>query len=303
LKLHTLPVPKPGPQEIVIALDSAGVGGWDESVRDGSWKPNGRTKFPLVLGTDGAGKVVAKGTRVKRFHIGDRVYSYDYANPKGGFYAEYVTIDAGKAANVPSRLDSLQAGAAATTGLTALQGIDNTLHVRRGETVLVFGASGAVGTLAVQFAKRRGAHVIATASGRKAGDVLRQLGVDAVIDIRRKDAVEELRALAPDGIDAVLALAGGKELEHCLDLVRKGGRVAYPNGIEPEPRHRRQFRIRSYDALPGSKELARLGRAIEEAHLRVPLAAVYPLAKAADAHRRQHQHVVGRIALRISHSR
>jgi NADPH2:quinone reductase len=299
LKLRTLPVPKPGPHEIVIALHSAGVGGWDESVRDGSWKPNGRTKFPLVLGTDGAGKVVAKGARVRRFHIGDPVYSYDYANPKGGFYAEYVAVDVNKAAPVPAPLSLLQAGAAATTGLTALQGIDDTLRVRPGETVLVFGASGAVGTLAVQFAKRRRTRVLATASGRQAAHLLRQLGVDAVIDARSKRAVEQLRALAPDGIDAILALAGGEELERCLDLVRKGGRVAYPNGIDPEPRHRRQLRIRSYDASTGSREFARLGRAVREARLCVPLAAVYPLARAADAHRRQHQPVVGRIALRI----
>jgi NADPH:quinone reductase-like Zn-dependent oxidoreductase len=303
LKMHTLPIPKPGPNEIVIALHSAGVGGWDESVRDGSWKPNGRTKFPLVLGTDGAGKVVAKGARVRRFHVGDRAWSYEYANPKGGFYAEYVAVDANKAALVPRRLDLLHAGASATTGLTALQGIDDALRVRPGETVLIFGATGAVGTLAVQFAKRRRARVIGTASGRHAVKLLRSLGVDGVIDARSGKAVEHLRALAPDGIDAVLALAGGKELERCLDLVRKGGRVAYPNGIDPEPRHRRRLRTRSYDAMTGSNKLSRLGDAVNETHLRVPLAAVYPLAEAADAHRRQHQRVIGRIALRVKRQR
>src|SRR5262245_65236489 len=73
ITLHTLPVPKPGPREIVIALHAAGVGIWDESIRDGSWRPAGRTKFPLVLGTDGAGIVAATGARVKRFRTGDRV--------------------------------------------------------------------------------------------------------------------------------------------------------------------------------------------------------------------------------------
>jgi NADPH2:quinone reductase len=303
LRMHTLPIPKPAPNEIVIALHSAGVGGWDESIRDGSWKPKGRTKFPLVLGTDGAGRVVSKGARVRKFHIGDRVWSYEYANPNGGFYAEYVAVDANEAARVPRRLDLLHAGASATTGLTALQGIDDALRLRRGETVLIFGATGAVGTLAVQFARRRSARVIGTASGRQAAKLLRNLGVDGVIDARSSKAVEHLRALAPDGIDAVLALAGGKELERCLDLVNKGGRVVYPNGIEPEPRHRRQFRTRSYDAMTGSKKLSRLGDAVNDAHLRVPLAAVYPLARAADAHRRQHQRLIGRIALRVKRGR
>jgi NADPH:quinone reductase len=204
-----------------------------------------------------------------------------------------------KAAHVPPRLDFLQAGAAATTGLTALQGIDDTLRLRRGETILIFGASGAVGTLAVQFAKRRHARVIATASGRQAAQLLQELGVDAIIDARHKGAIKELHALAPNGIDAVLALAGGEELERCLDLVRQGGRVAHPNGIDPEPRDRRLFRIKSYDARAGSREFARLNRAINEARLRVPIAAIYPLAKAAVAHRRQHRHVTGRIVLRI----
>jgi NADPH:quinone reductase len=303
LRIHSLPIPKPGPNEIVIELHAAGVGGWDESIRDGSWKPNGRAKFPLVLGTDGAGNVVAKGARVRKFRIGDRAWSYEYANPKGGFYAEYVAVNANKAAPVPRRLDLLHAGASATTGLTALQGIDDALRVRRGDTVLIFGATGAVGTLAVQFAMRRGARVIGTASGRKAAKLLRDLGVNRVIDARSSRAIEHLRALAPDGIDAVLALAGGDKLERCLDLVRKGGRVAYPNGIEPEPRHRRQVRTRGYDAMTGSKKLSRLGEAVNEARLRVPLAAVYPLARAADAHRRQHQRVLGRIALQMNRSR
>src|SRR5437879_9113051 len=75
LKLHTLPVPKPKPDEVLIALHAAGVGVWDASVRDGSWQPGGRPKFPLVPGTDGAGIVVGKGARVRRFNLGDRVYA------------------------------------------------------------------------------------------------------------------------------------------------------------------------------------------------------------------------------------
>jgi NADPH:quinone reductase-like Zn-dependent oxidoreductase len=110
---------------------------------------------------------------------------------------------------------------------------------------------------------------------------------------------DELSRLAPDGIDAVFALAGGNELERCLALVPLGGRVAYPNGIEPEPRRRRGIRFRSYDARNSVRELTRLTRMVEAARLRVPIAAIFPLARAADAHRRQHEHVIGRIVLRI----
>jgi NADPH:quinone reductase-like Zn-dependent oxidoreductase len=120
-----------------------------------------------------------------------------------------------------------------------------------------------------------------------------------VIDARRRDLPDRLRTLAPDGIDAVLAFAGGDELERCLDFVREGGRIAYPNGIEPEPKPRKHFRIRTYDAVAGPQEFARLARAIDRARLRVPIAAQYPLRSAAAAHRAQHRHIVGRAVLRV----
>jgi NADPH:quinone reductase-like Zn-dependent oxidoreductase len=298
LRPHVLPVPEPGPREVLIALHAAGVGSWDESMRDGSWKP-GRTKFPLVIGTDGAGIIVAKGARAKRFRIGDRVYAASSDIPNGGFYAQYIALSETQVARMPPRLDFLHAAAAAYPGLTALRGVNDVLGVRRGQTILIFGASGAVGTIAVQFAKQRGARVIGTASGRAAQTVVRRLGATAVVDARDPSVVDELLKLAPDGLDAALALAGGDALERCLALVRKDGRVAYPNGIDPEPRRRRGLRRQGYDAKNGARELARLNRAIEATRLRVPIEAVFPLARAADAHRRQHEHVIGRIALRI----
>jgi NADPH:quinone reductase len=297
ITLHRLPVPKPGPREILVALRAAGVGGWDESIRDGSWRLPGRTKFPLVLGTDGAGIVAATGARAKRFRAGDRVWAYD---PAAGFYAEYVAVGENNAGRVPRRLDLDHAGAGAVTALTALQGIDDALKVRRGETVLIFGATGAVGTLAIQFARRHGARVIATASGRSARALVKRLGASAAVDARSGDAASRLRELTREsGIDAVLALAGGDGLEQCLDFVRDAGRIAYPNGIEPEPNPRRRFRIKAYDAVAGPRQFAELERAVNQARLRVPIAAQYPLASAATAHRRQHSHVLGRIVLRI----
>lgn len=304
LTLHTFPVPEPGPSEILIAIHAAGVGVWDAAVRDGSWRPYQHLQFPLILGTDGAGIVVAKGSRVRRFDMGDRVWAYHYPNPKGGFYAEYVAVDAQHAGLVPKHLDLLEAGAGATTGLTALQGIDDALHLRQGQTVLIYGASGGVGTLAVQFAKRRKARVLATASGRDATLLVRRLGADAVIDARSPTAVEQIRASAPGGLDAALALTAGGSLEKCLDLVRAGGRVAYPNGVEPEPKRRRKARLVGYDAVASSRAFARLERAATQVRLRVPIAAVCPLAQAAKAHARLEQgHIPGRIALRIRRDR
>lgn len=303
LKLHTVPVPVPGPSEVLIALHAAGVGVWDASVRDGSWRPFGRPKFPLILGTDGAGIVVSKGARVRRFRISDRLWAYHYANPKGGFYAEYIAVDAAHAGRVPKHLDLLQAGAGVTTGLTALQGIDDALHLRADETVLIYGASGAVGTLSVQFAKRLHARVVATASGSAATALVRGLGAEEVFDARGRDAVGQLRKVAPNGIDAALVLASGDSLEECLDIVRRRGRIAYPNGVEPEPRRRLNVRLLAYDAVAGPIQFARLEQAASEARLRVPIAAVYPLPQASKAHARvERGHILGRIVLRIRRS-
>ncbi|MEY2486613.1 MAG: hypothetical protein QOH39_2261 [Verrucomicrobiota bacterium] len=299
LKLHILPVPKPGPHQVLIALHSAGVGVWDADIRRGWW-PEGRPKFPLILGTDGAGLVNARGSRVRRFRVGERVWAYRFINPKGGFYAEYVAVNAKHVARVPRQLDLLHAGAATVTGLTALQGIDDHLRVRSGETVLIFGASGAVGSLALQFAKWRGARVIGTARNGSAAALVKKLGADAVIDARRKDALKKLCTLAPDGIDAVLALAGGRTLERLLDVLSPGGRIAYPNGVEPEPRYRRKVRIVSYDGEASPRHFAKLHQAVIEARLRVPIAGIYPLAQAAKSHQRiERGRVLGKIVLRI----
>jgi NADPH:quinone reductase-like Zn-dependent oxidoreductase len=126
------------------------------------------------------------------------------------------------------------------------------------------------------------------------------LGADAVIDARRPESADQLRKLAPDGLDAVLALAGGAALERCLDFVRPRGRVAHPNGVEPEPEERRAFSVRAYDAVASPNWFARLNRHFTNGRVRVPIAATYPLGKAAQAHRRLDRgRVLGRMVLRI----
>jgi NADPH:quinone reductase-like Zn-dependent oxidoreductase len=299
LSIHSLPVPLPDAREVLIAVDTAGVGGWDADMREG-WSPSGHMRFPLVLGTDGSGTVAAVGSRIRRLKVGDRVYAYSFDNPKGGFYAEYVAVLAERVAHIPKRLDLEQAGAIPTTGLTALQGVDDALHIKRGQSVIIHGAAGVVGSLALQFAKLRGARLLATASGQDGLAMVRQLGADTAVDGRQGDIKAAARRFAPNGVHAVLALAGGKALTHCLDALRRGGRLAYPNGVEPEPRKRRGIEIISYDAIAGVREFQRLGRAVEEAKLQVPIAGVYRLADAARAHERLAAgHVLGKIALRI----
>lgn len=299
LAIHTLPVPIPGEDDVLIEAHTAGVGVWDAKIRDGSWAEE-NVRFPYVLGTDGSGVIVAKGKSVRRFAVGDRVWAYEYANPYGGFYAEYVAIAADSVGHIPQDLDLLQAGAGAVTSLTAMQGIEDHLQVRSQETVLIYGATGAVGTLAIQFAKHRHAFVIATATGDDARKLAMHLGANETIDARNSEAPQALAALAPNGLQAALVLASGSTLEGCLDQLHHNGRVAYPHGVEPEPGKRPGIRIKGYDAVSNPNEWERLQRLAHETKLTVPVAARYPLAEAAKAHERLEKgHVLGRIALSI----
>jgi D-arabinose 1-dehydrogenase-like Zn-dependent alcohol dehydrogenase len=119
-----------------------------------------------------------------------------------------------------------------------------------------------------------------------------------VIDARKPNAVDRIAEAAPNGLDAVLALAGSKVLNASVKLVRRGGRVAYPNGVEPAPRKRAGVRTIAYDAEVNATELVKLGRVAEEIGLVVPIEKSYPLEQASKAHAREERgHVVGRIAL------
>jgi NADPH2:quinone reductase len=295
VSIREMPIPFVGRREVRIAVDTTGVGSWDAEMT-----PEGPNRF-LVPGTDGAGVVAGVGSRIRRFRVGDRVYSCSYQNRKGGFHAQHVVVDAKKVARVPRGLDLKKAGAIATTGLTALQGVDDALRLRKGETVIIHGASGGVGSLALQFAKWRGARVLATASGRDGLALVRRLGADAAVDGKREDLMAAARRFAPGGVDAVLAFAGGRALARCLDALKKrGGRFAYPNGVEPAPRKRPGVKTTSYDGSPGVREFERLNRAVAAARLKVPIAKTYRLSRAAAAYKLVEKgHVLGKVVLRI----
>jgi NADPH:quinone reductase-like Zn-dependent oxidoreductase len=242
------------------------------------------------------------GRQVDRFDQGERVYACSLANPKGGFYAEYATAKADNAAHVPDKVSTEQAGALMVDAVTALCGLDKALGVKKGESVMIIGASGGIGHLAVQFATRMGARVFAVASGEDGVALAKKVGADAVVDGHQDDVAAAARKFAPDGVDAALVTAGGPDVDKALTAVRDGGRVAFPNGVEPQPKVRKAVNAQSYDGEPDPKLIDKINRLIEAGPFHVHIAQTFGLDQAADAHRALEAHHLGKLALRPSSS-
>lgn len=309
LKMQTLPVPEVGPDEVLIRVESTGVGVWDPWEREGRFRELFREQhgieppFPYVIGFDGAGTVVALGKAVTRFKEGDRVYADRHLNPKGGFYAEYVAVHTDHVFLIPSNLTVEQAGAMPVDGITALLGLDNTLSLQQGESILIFGASGGLGHLAVQLAKRMGARVFAVASGADGVALANRLGADATVNGREQDVVAAALEFAPNGLDAALLTAGGEAAEYALEALNDRSRIAYPRGVQPKPKARQGMAVKEYvgdDAKPETFE--KLNRLITSSPFEVHVARTFPLEKAAEAHRALNEHYLGKLALRPSGS-
>jgi NADPH:quinone reductase-like Zn-dependent oxidoreductase len=302
LEPMTLPVPDVGPHEVMIHVEVAGVGVWDPFEREGGFAEvfGIEGKFPYTLGSDGAGTIVEVGSMVHGFSEGDRVYGFGLGNPKGGFYAEYIVLNAEHVSLIPGHLTMEEAGAMPVDAMTALRGLDDTIGLKRGESLLIFGASGGIGHMAVQLANHIGAHVLAVASGPDGVAMVKRLGPEAVVDGHKHDVLAAARQFAPGGVDAALVTAGGDVTNQALKAIRDGGRVAYPNGVQPEPKVRPTVTCQSYDGMPDPEAIERLNHLIESGPFQVHIAHTFPLVQAADAQRALANHYLGKLILRPS---
>ena len=234
-------------------------------------------KFPYVLGSDGAGTVAAVGEQANRFKEGDRVYAAALINPKGGFYAQYIAVKSANVSHIPGKLTIEEAGVMPSDAMTALRGLDDMLSLKEGETLMIFGAGGGIGHLAVQLAKRMGARVFAVASGDDGVALAKRLGAEFAINGRKDDVVAAAREFASGG-----------------------GRAAHPNGVMPEPKASPGVLLSSYDVEPSQEVIAKLNRLIEAGPFEVHIARTFPLDRAAEAHRALDDHYLGKLALRLS---
>jgi len=215
LELTDVDQPQPLPSEVLVRVHAAAVNPVDAMVRSGAFPLLG--KPPFVVGWDISGVVEEVVPGVTRFQVGDEVYGMPFFPRAGNAYAEYVAVPSRQLARKPAAVDHAHAAALPLAGLTAWQSIVDTAQVQAGQRILIHGGGGGVGHLAVQIAKARGAHVIATASAAK-HDFVRGLGADEVIDYRTVDFTDVVT-----DADLVLDTVGGDYGPRSLHALRPGG--------------------------------------------------------------------------------
>jgi NADPH:quinone reductase-like Zn-dependent oxidoreductase len=294
LQLRELAIPEPKADEVRVRVRAAGVGIWDAMQRTGAFPPE-HEKFPMVIGAECAGTIDALGSAVHApLHQGDEVYAYFYGDQ--GAYAQYVCIKADDVARKPKNLSFIEAAAIPVDGITA-QALVDELHLAAGQTVLIAGAAGGVGTLAVQIAaKALGARVIATA-GKANLEYVRTLGASEVVDYTAGDVVAGVKTIAPDGVDAALDCVGKDDkAKKTIAAVRDGGRLAELVG-EDVPAQR-NITIGHIESAPSAKRLDTLRALFEDGTLHVEIAKTFPLADARNAQQAiETRHTRGKIVL------
>jgi NADPH:quinone reductase-like Zn-dependent oxidoreductase len=220
-----LPKPEVRPGTLLVRVSAAGMNPFDWKMIDGILDGSVPHQFPMILGVDGAGIVEAVGEGVTRFQAGDRIYGQFIHNPIGeGSYAEYAIVPE-KAAitHAPLSIPLETAAAVPTSGMTAQQLLER-LGLQQGQTLLVIGATGGVGSFTVQLAAAQGLQVIATAAGTGAADRIRALGATEVIDYMKEPVADQVKALYPEGIDGLIDLMSRKEdFSAAAALVKPGG--------------------------------------------------------------------------------
>ncbi|MFP3667811.1 NADP-dependent oxidoreductase [Priestia sp. SIMBA_032] len=316
LRHEEAPLPELKPGEVLVRVHAVGINPPDWYLREGykdlppEWQP--AVSFPLILGSDMSGVVEAVATDVQGFSIGDEVFGMVRFPSMGesAAYAEYVTAPASDIALKPAGIDHVHAAGAPMAGLTGWQFLIELGHNEanpfqpeshrplplNGKTVLVNGAAGGVGHLAVQLAKWKGAHVIAVASG-KHESFLRELGADEFIDYTKSPPED----IAHD-VDLVLDTLGGPTTGRFLRTLKRGGAL-FPVFIgfsDAEEAAKLGVTVSMTQVRSNGPQLVELGRLLDAGTVRVAIDSTFPLADARKAHERAARgHIQGKIVLTV----
>lgn len=295
LHLADVPVPLPGPGEVLVRVRAAGVNAIDWLSRAGGLP--GPAAFPMVLGWDVAGTVAALGSGAVGLRESDQVFGMVRFPALAGGYAEFVTAPVDQLMIIPAGVDAHTAAAAPMSGITAWQALMRQAAVTSGQRVLVHGAAGGVGHIAVQLAKVAGTTVVATASVGNQG-FLAGLGADQVIDYR----TQWIEHAAAD-FDVVLDTRGGADFHRLTGVLRPGGVIVTLKGEQPDHRARLAgagVRGRYVYVSPDRQALSEISSLLGTDRLTIAIDRVLPLGEAAAAHEvGAAGHVRGKIVLDV----
>ena len=287
--------PQPGENELLVKVRAAAVNPVDWKIRDGLGELFG-LKLPLILGCEIAGTVEAVGgpspTGSSDFAPGDDVYGY--LGTHTGGYAEYVAAPASEFVRKPKQIDFDTAASVPVAALTTWQGIFDHGKLATGQRILITGASGAVGSMAVQLAKNKAAHVIGIASGRNE-EFVRKLGAAEFIDYKRTKLEDTV-----SGVDVVFDTVGGDTQERAFQTLKRGGfLVSTVNPPSPDKAKEFSVTVAMVMMMPKPDQLAEINRLVEGGKLKVRVATVLPLAEVKKAHQLSASgHADGKIILR-----
>lgn len=285
--------PQPSDGEVLVCIHATSVNPIDWLIRNGGYKDM-IPQLPYVLGWDFAGVVEQIGTGVTDLQPGDAVYAN--MGPSGGCYAEYVVAPVSAVARKPASLDFIAAASLPLVALTAWQALFEVANLSAGQSVLIHAAAGGVGSMAVQFAKAKGAHVIGTASARNA-DYLRELGADEVIDYKATKFEDVVH-----NVDVVLDTLNGDTQQRSWDVLKKGGFLAStvppPPSEDTAPEH--GVRAQFVSSHPSKEQLTEIAKLIDAGQVKPTIDTVLPLAEARQAQEMsQSGHTRGKIVLKV----
>lgn len=293
LKLEDAPRPEPRENEVLVRVIASGVNPADPLIVSGKYAKEFGTHLPLTPGYDIAGIVEKTGTKVTRLRVGDAVYGYVLW---GGGWAEFAVATEGEVSPKPESLSFVAAAAVPLTALTAWQALIDAARLTAGQTVLIHGGSGGVGTMAIQIAKARGARVIATASTPNQ-DLLKELGADIAIDYTKT----KFEDVAKD-VDVVLDSVGKETLARSYGVVKKGGFVAtLVSRLDQGELDKHGIRGASIAVKPNAQQLAEITKLIEARKIKPVVTRMLPLSDAVKAlEQAATHHTRGKIVVKIA---
>lgn len=288
------PLPLVGVDDVLVKVHAASVNPVDWKIREGYLKDFISHSFPLVLGWDFAGEIVALGANVTGWKVGDAVYSRPDIG-RDGSYAEYIAVRASEIARKPETINWQQAAAVPLTALTAWQSLYDLANLQAGERVLIHAGAGGVGTFAIQLAKLRGAYVYATSSARNI-EFLKNLGADEVIDYQQQD-FSQLRDL-----DVVFDTKGKDVLDASWKTLKKGGRLVSISAV-PDANTAEELGVTPFFCFvqPNAQQLNELARLIDSKKLEIVIDSVFALKDVKSAHEKSESgRARGKIVIQVS---